>query len=297
MPHQPYFVVVLAHSLHGRLRRIHIPYQAIYAVLVLALIGAVSVFGFAISYARMTWKVAGYNALRQEVSVLRQRYRDLQRVTNQKNEELATLQLFASEVRIAYGFDSKPVLGPSKFPDRSLLPSYGESLSEFSLLQNVSYSPVRNSFPRQWLTNLRPSLWPLNGRLLSPFGARTDPFSGEGSIHTGVDISAVLGTPVHCAADGIVAFAGWFAGYGRLVIVDHDNGLSTYYAHLSGFQVVPGQEVRHGDVIALSGASGHVTAPHLHYEVRVAGTPVNPYPFLAHATATSASPAHNDFPF
>ena len=68
----------------------------------------------------------------------------------------------------------------------SLLPSYGESLSEFSLLQNVSYSPVRNSFPRQWLTNLRPSLWPLNGRLLSPFGARTDPFSGEGSIHTGV---------------------------------------------------------------------------------------------------------------
>jgi murein DD-endopeptidase MepM/ murein hydrolase activator NlpD len=88
------------------------------------------------------------------------------------------------------------------------------------------------------------------------------------------------GTPVHATADGVVVSAGWSGGYGKLVIVDHGNGLETYYAHLSQCQVVPGQEVRMGEVIALSGATGRVTSPHVHYEVRVAGTPVNPYRYM-----------------
>ena len=132
---------------------------------------------------------------------------------------------------------------------------------------------------------------------MSSFGARTDPFSGEGAIHTGVDLQAPRGTPVRSAADGIVVHAEWMSGYGRLVIVDHGNGLQTYYGHLSRFLVIPGQEVRRGEVIAQSGASGRVTSPHLHYEVRMAGTPVNPYPFLAKsAVALPSSPA-KDLPF
>jgi murein DD-endopeptidase MepM/ murein hydrolase activator NlpD len=70
-------------------------------------------------------------------------------------------------------------------------------------------------------------------------------------------------------------------GYGRLIIIDHGNRLQTYYGHLSRFLVVSGQEVRRGDILGQSGASGRVTSPHLHYEVRIAGTPVNPYPYLA----------------
>jgi murein DD-endopeptidase MepM/ murein hydrolase activator NlpD len=131
----------------------------------------------------------------------------------------------------------------------------------------------------------------------SPFGGRTDPFSGEGAFHTGIDIAVPVGTAVHVTADGVVASAGWSGSYGKLVTVDHGNGLETYYAHLSQFLVVPGQEVRRNEIIALTGGTGHVTGPHIHYEVRVAGTPVNPYKYLSlpktHMAAAGKS-AHSD---
>src|ERR1700739_4818039 len=98
---QHYFVLVLAHSLHGRLRRIHIPHQVLYVLLALALAGGFSIFGFVSSYARMALKVADYNALRREAAELRARYQNLQKVVNQTNEQLASLELFASEVSVA----------------------------------------------------------------------------------------------------------------------------------------------------------------------------------------------------
>ena len=132
---------------------------------------------------------------------------------------------------------------------------------------------------------------------MSPFGGRTDPFSGEGAIHTGVDLAAPFGTPVKVAADGIVLKTEWSGGYGMLVVVDHGGGLETYYAHLSRFSVVVGQEVRRGDVIAMSGSSGRATSPHLHYEIRIGGAPVNPYPFLMKSAMSLAAHRENDLPF
>jgi len=297
MQPQQYFVVVLAHSLHGRLRRVHIPHRAIYAVLVFAAIGLISVCGFVLSYARMTWKVANYNSLRNEIKSLRVRYRDLQRETNQKNEQLASLQLFANEVSMAYGLNRKAPDTEDPGSEMNLIPTYRESLDEYNLLQSASYSRGFHDYARRWQTNVRPSLWPVNGHLLSSFGGRADPFSGEGSVHTGVDLSAAMGTPVHVTADGVVIHAAWFGGYGRLIVVDHGNGLQTYYAHLSRFEVVTGQEVRRGEVIAESGSSGRATAPHLHYEVRLHGTPVNPYPYLAKSALTLVANRSKDFPF
>ncbi len=297
MPHQPYFVLVLAHSLHGRLRRVHIPHKAIYAAFTLALIGCFSVFGFVSSYARMTWKVANYNSLRQEVDSLRAKYQELQKVTNQKNEQLATLETFASEVSVAYGLKSKPETSTDISNGSPLAPNFRESLGEYNFLQSASISKLFRTYPKQWQTNIRPSLWPVEGRLMSPFGGRTDPFSGEGAIHTGVDLAAPQGTPVHSAADGIVVHAEFNGGYGRLVVVDHGNGLQTYYGHLSRFEVVSGQEIRRGDILGLSGSSGRVTSPHLHYEVRMAGTPVNPYPYLAKSALSLPKHGARDLPF
>lgn len=297
MQHQPYFVVVLAHSLHGRLRRIHIPHKAVYAVLVLAVVGCISTVGFLASYLRMTLKVANYNSLRHEVESLRTRYRELQKVTNQKNEQLASLQLFASEVSVAYGLKSSPGTADDSAAElRPSAPTYRESLEQYNFLQSASISP-HYAHSKQWETNVRPSLWPVTGRLLSPFGARTDPFSGEGAIHTGVDLSASMGTPVHATADGVVTHASWGGQYGNLVIIDHGNGMQTWYAHLSRFLVVPGQEIRRGEVLGLSGATGRVTAPHLHYEVRMDGTPVNPYKYLANSLAAQPAPVQKDLPF
>src|SRR5271156_1032604 len=109
---QEYFVVVLAHSLRGRLRRVHIPHQAVYITLALALFGCFSMFGFVASYARMAWKVANYNALRKEADQLRARYQNLQKVVSQTNEQLASLEIFANEVQVAYGIKQK-LEGPS----------------------------------------------------------------------------------------------------------------------------------------------------------------------------------------
>ena len=297
MPHQPYFVVVLAHSLHGRLRRIQIPHQAIYAAFAFVLVGLLFIFGFLSSYLRMSWKVAHYNSLRQEVDSLRQKYQDLERLTNQKNEQLATLETFASEVSVAYGLKRKPETSADISNGVALAPSFPQSLNEYNFLQSASLSTLYRAYPKQWQVHVRPSLWPVEGRLMSAFGGRTDPFSGEGAIHTGVDLQAPMGTPVLAAADGIIVYAEWRSGYGRLVIIDHGNGLQTYYGHLSQFNVVEGQEVRRGDVVAKSGASGRVTSPHLHYEVRMGGTPVNPYPFLARSAMSMPAHTQTDLGF
>jgi murein DD-endopeptidase MepM/ murein hydrolase activator NlpD len=297
MPHQPYFVVVLAHSLHGRLRRVHIPHKVIYAGFVFSVLSFFVMLAFLSSYLRMSWKVAHYNSLRQEVDSLRTKYQELQRITNQKNEQLATLENFAGEVSVAYGLKRKPGTSADVMSATNLSPTFRESLNQYNFLQTSTISALYHNYPKQYQLHVRPSLWPVEGRLLSSFGGRTDPFSGEGAIHTGVDLEAIMGTPVHAAADGIIVHADWEGGYGRLIIIDHGNGVQTYYGHLSTFGVVPGQEVRRGDVIARSGASGRVTSPHLHYEVRMGGTPVNPYPYMAKSAAVGAMRAQKDLPF
>jgi len=252
---------------------------------------------FLSSYLRMSWKVAHYNSLRQEVDSLRAKYQELQRVTNQKNEQLATLENFAGEVSVAYGLKRKPGTSTDIATSSALAPTFRESLNNYNFLQTATISTLYHNYPKQWQTHIRPSLWPVEGRLMSGFGGRTDPFSGEGAVHSGVDLQAPMGTPVRVAADGIVVRADWEGGYGRLIIIDHGNGVQTYYGHLSRFDVVPGQEVRRGDVIARSGASGRVTSPHLHYEVRMGGTPVNPYPYLARSGLIGAVSAPKDLPF
>jgi murein DD-endopeptidase MepM/ murein hydrolase activator NlpD len=291
---QSYFIVVLAHSLHGRLRRIHVPQNVLYLVVALALIGCFSILGFVSSYARMAWKVANYNALRREIVLLRVRYDKLQKVENEKNDQLAQLQLFASEVSMAYGLKQK-LEGPADISHEGrLLPTVPESLAEYDLLRTANLSSYSHRYPRSWQTNIRPSIWPVEGRLQSHFGKRMDPFSGEGALHRGVDITAPTGTPVRAAADGVVLHANVMSGYGKLVIVDHGNGFETYYAHLSRFAVVAGQEIRQGELVGAVGSTGRVTAPHLHYEVRRYGNPQNPAHFL---NQTRVAQVRREFPF
>ena len=291
---QEYFVVVLAHSLHGRLRRVHIPHQAVYAIMALALVGSFSVFGFVASYARMAWKVANYNALRREADGLRSRYQNLQRLVTQTNEQLASLQIYAREVSIAYGIKQK-LDGPADISaEGKLVPSFAESVQDYNFLRSVNSVALESR--RRMRSVAQPSLWPVNGRLLGPFGQRDDPFSGEGEFHKGVDISAPAGTAVRATADGVVTFSDWSSGYGRLMIVDHGGGIETYYAHLSRFFAFAGQGVRRGEVLGAVGSTGRVTAPHLHYEVRIGGAPVNPYRYLANA-GVFQQVSNKDFPF
>src|SRR5947207_14337336 len=117
-------------------------------------------------------------------------------------------------------------------------------------------------------------IWPVNGPVVSPFGARW------GRMHTGIDIGVPYGTPIHAAASGQVIYAGWMEGYGNLVFIDHGRGISTGYAHQSSIAVSNGQSVTQGQVIGYVGCTGHCFGPHLHFEVRVNGTPVDPLGYL-----------------
>jgi murein DD-endopeptidase MepM/ murein hydrolase activator NlpD len=122
-----------------------------------------------------------------------------------------------------------------------------------------------------------PTILPLDcARLTSHYGSRRDPFSGAHSSHHGLDLVADYGAPVRASASGTVVKAEWIRGYGRLVEVDHGNGIVTRYAHNSRLVVERGEQVRRGQVIARLGGTGRANAPHLHYEVLVNGRPVNP---------------------
>jgi len=292
---QEYFVVVLAHSLRGRLRRVHIPHSAVYAVLVLALLGCFSVAAVSSNKKRMALKVANYNALKRETDNLRARYQALLRNVSETDTQLASLELLAKEVTLAYGI--KQIEGSSDISAQDkLAPSFAESLDDYNFLRRINALELQNKAAhRLQRPAQQPSIWPLDGRLLSPYGTRTDPFSEEGAFHKGVDISAPTGTAVRATAAGIVIFSEFESGYGRLVVVDHGGGFQTYYAHLSQFWVHTGQEVRRGDQVGLVGSSGKVTAPHLHYEVRTrGGTPVNPILYMKTSVA-QAEPAPRDY--
>ncbi len=117
-------------------------------------------------------------------------------------------------------------------------------------------------------------IWPVSGPITSPFGMRW------GTLHPGIDIGVPTGTPIHAAASGTVVWCGWMSGYGNLVMIDHHDGLATLYGHQSRVAVACNTDVTTGQVIGYSGCTGFCTGPHVHFEVRVNGTPVDPLAYL-----------------
>lgn len=277
---------------HGRSWKLRIPKYSAYVVLALSLVGLFTLTALTESYARMLLKVSNYNAVRADREALRTKYRLLEKVVTQTNTQLNSLETLASQVAVTYGFGKAehPAIprGTLTATDAAApAASYSASLYAFNLIERASIIPSRSPAVLGLLSNplVEPSdipyLWPVRGEVTAGFGERLDPFSGEGAFHAGIDIAAPEGTPVRAAADGIVLHAGpGEAGYGNDVIIDHGSGIATKYAHLRRIFVVEGQEVKQGQVIGSVGMSGRATGPHLHYEVLVHETPVNPAKFL-----------------
>ena len=123
-------------------------------------------------------------------------------------------------------------------------------------------------------------IWPVNAPVVSPFGYRIHPILHYRKMHTGIDLAAGYGVPIRAADSGTVIYATWMGGYGNVIIVDHGGGISTLYAHQSSLAAGNGQRVGRGQVIGYVGSTGFSTGPHLHFEVRVNGTPVDPMGYL-----------------
>jgi murein DD-endopeptidase MepM/ murein hydrolase activator NlpD len=293
------YTFFLASSRKGTFRKITLPGYVLQLIIVLAAVGGVTVVAAASSYMRMLLKVGNYNTLRRQQDTLKHNYEQLESSVKDTNERLNSLQSLATEVAMTYGFtrfrQSPFGLGGNQQPQAN---GFEQSVAQFNFLEkNVNEADLSLASLRLLpTTNLgdmtyTPSLWPVIGHLTGTFGERMDPFSGEGAFHTGVDISSQYGDAVRATADGIVIEAGEHSGYGRLVIVDHGFGVTTYYGHLSSFNVVVGQQLKRGDAIGNVGVSGRSTGPHVHYEVRINGAPVNPMRYLRQASVATARAA------
>ena len=126
-----------------------------------------------------------------------------------------------------------------------------------------------------------PSLMPVSApAMTSGFGMRTHPVLGGRRGHKGIDLASPIGTPIRASADGVVSRADWFSSYGLYVSLEHGGNIETRYGHMSRLNVAAGQSVHKGDIIGYVGTTGRSTGPHLHYEVRIAGTAVNPVPYM-----------------
>jgi len=285
-----FYILFVARGEDGQLRKIPIPVHYLYVLVVGAAIGALSLTGIASSYMRMLLKVSRFNDLRTQTDQLKNRYSRLEQVAQERDVQVASLGSLASEVSSLYGLKSDPTLeaGSSDNIENARVSS---SLDRLYALKDtalsgaattgISLGLIRNVTTADWLrANSAPNLWPVEGPVTGSFGERIDPFNGEGAFHRGVDISAIYGQPVIAPADGVVVFADFMGGYGRAIALDHGHGITTRFGHLANFAVIPGQYVRRGDTIGYVGSSGRSTGAHLHYEVRINDTPVNPHKFL-----------------
>jgi murein DD-endopeptidase MepM/ murein hydrolase activator NlpD len=313
-----YYILFVARDEDGRVRKISLPIQYMYGFVAAALVGTFTIVGLAGSYTRMLLKTESFNQVRQERETLRKNYQQMAAVAHERDIQVASLGALASEVSAIYGLKQNKMSGKQSAAAAAAAPTPNSlaltddvnqqqvklSLDQFYALRSQALSGrvsraleggLTSGMGSDW-TQIAdaPSLWPVEGVVTSSFGERQDPFNGEGAFHAGLDISAPSGTVVRATGDGLVDSAAVTNGYGREVIIDHGHGVRTVYGHLSGMIVLAGQQVLRGQIIGYVGRTGRSTGPHLHYEVRINNTPVNPHKYLrstfAEVAANNVSP-------
>jgi murein DD-endopeptidase MepM/ murein hydrolase activator NlpD len=288
-----FYTLLIAPGAHGRIRKVKLPFYVVPLVLGLSALGLLMMAGLATSYARMLIKVSNYNTVRSEREALKQQFQTLENKVSRANVKLNSLQTLAAEVAVTYGFGNgrrqqitPDLLNLARQSSATRGLDGDTSLYALNSMKTVTLNSVSGRFSPSTFPgmiddpNAMPASWPVRGRLTAGFGQRMDPFSGEEAFHPGIDIADPPGTDVVATGNGLVIEAEPDAGYGRSILIDHGDGITTRYAHLSRIFVVVGEQVKQGEIIGAIGTSGRTTGPHLHYEVRIHGTPVNPGRFL-----------------
>jgi murein DD-endopeptidase MepM/ murein hydrolase activator NlpD len=293
-------IVLLPHG--GRkVRQIKVP-RFLFILLLICAVTISAVFG---------WVMVDYQAVKKRASRLAQ----LQKENVQQKQQLVTLaqkiDSVTNKVKELKEFDNKlrTMVNLESLPDTSQFVGIGGSdpslfdphstsekthrklirLMHKSLDNLETEIGVQRSEKSQLIGRLEsqksmldstPSVWPVKGWISSPFGYRQSPFTGEREFHSGLDICSKMDSPIEAPADGVVAGIEFDDGHGRILVIKHGYGLVTRYAHLDKALVKKGQTVKRGQEIALLGNTGRSTGPHLHYEVRLNGVPVNPLRYI-----------------
>jgi len=257
---------------------------------------AVLVLGvFLADYLSMTIIRARYRTLVRENSEQKERIAKTENTINRLEATVANYENYARKLNILMGLKSadvipgEPGIGGGD-PGEGGEPQSGPSNLSPSAMQNLAVKAESVEKNLDSLVGMlesqaarlasTPTIWPTQGWVSSPFGYRIDPFTGRRTFHRGIDIATNFGNPVAAAADGSVTEAAFDKFFGRTVIISHGGGVITQYCHMERYIVKPGQKVHRGDILGYVGKTGKALGPHLHYEVRINNTAVNPYNYI-----------------
>lgn len=295
-------------SQHRRIKRITVSKSLLSAICLMMIMYCACLGYFGWDYFRLKQRALNADTIKdrlagQDQTIIRQKRQlnnFIQDINSLKHKLLA-LNAFETKLRIVADLDA-PLHGESRFGIGGSVPEdlnpvlahgrdhhlFDEKMQNQIEYLHASCEDQHDRFEtlldgiERKLTLLAstPSIRPTRGYLSSGFGYRASPFTGEREFHRGLDFAARTGTPVIAPADGMVTFAGRKGILGRVIVIDHGHGMVTRYGHLQKILAHPGNRVKRGDEIARVGSSGRSTGPHLHYEVRFGGIPVNPMKYI-----------------
>ena len=287
---------------HGKsVMSIRIPIQIIKYGMGIFSVAALLLGGMFINY---RYTVASANAEKAELEKLRQvnsfqvkQIEQLAQTTTALQEDMVRLNKLDAEIRRMLNNEDSGAAsrsgvtrtggpytgqgGPPNPVNVEELNKLAQDMRQMVKAREQSLSSLKDSLAeRNAQLAATPSIWPTNGDVTSRFGWRSSPWGWGSDWHPGIDIANDYDTPIQATANGVVTFSGWYGGYGKMIKVDHGNGIETIYAHNNENAVRVGQAVNKGEVIGYMGNTGASTGTHLHYEVRMNGTAVNPANFL-----------------
>jgi murein DD-endopeptidase MepM/ murein hydrolase activator NlpD len=296
---QKRYTILLADRTTGAVRRLTVSIRT-----VLLLFGSVALVSMLLLVGARTASTVELAHLRSENASLRQENDSFRAATGELTAQIASLQGVMADLGENPALDEQTLAAINRLPAmvrnramggspqgqeaaRTLLSMMNAPDSPFGVLRNLLVSletrlqVVQTDVQRvEALAQATPSIWPAVGWLTDGFGSRKDPFHGAPAFHNGLDIAADRGAPIYASASGVVQSAGWGGDYGNLVVIAHEFGLTTRYAHMSKIEVKAGQRIDRGEVVGYIGATGRASGPHLHYEVWANGQPLNPLKFL-----------------
>jgi len=284
------FTVLIIPEGSHRVRRFAVKRTALKWAAGAAACGVLLLFGLTIFALRANFDRNDYERLREEAHLHRQEIGQLAAKFETLRKEVVVMAQNDAKVRVMsklakpgdpLGGVGGPAVGDQPADSLAVLQRQIDNLHREVDLQRVSQEELQGFLNDQRsLSGARPTGWPVKGWVTSTFGVRRDPFDGQRRMHEGMDIATRTGTPVIATAAGIVREVGTEPGYGKMVVIDHGYGYSTLYAHNSRILVKVGQRVKRSEVIAGAGNTGRSSGPHVHYEVRLNGVPVNPNKYL-----------------
>jgi murein DD-endopeptidase MepM/ murein hydrolase activator NlpD len=245
------------------------------------------------------------------MTIIRSKYRTMARENTEQKEKISnyeesikrlkttisSFESYAKRLNVMMGFKSPDVIhgepglgGGDPGPKGTAEPAPDPQSISFSAIKNLSQKADSVEKNLGSLVNIlesqtarlatTPTIWPAQGWVSSPFGYRIDPFTGKRTFHRGIDIATNFGNPVVATADGNVIEAAYDKFFGRTVTISHGGGIVTQYCHLDKYIVKAGQRIKRGDLLGYIGKTGKALGPHLHYEVRINDTSVNPYNYI-----------------